>query len=103
MIPGLYLNGLVDSNRRLLNSMGYQYAPMLIQVISLPLHIGWCYLLTDVYEMGIKGTAIASSITNLINFILMWIYSSRFTEAKIRTETWFFPKNMVEVKEICNL
>ena len=23
MIPGLYLGGLVDSNRRLLNSMGY--------------------------------------------------------------------------------
>jgi Na+-driven multidrug efflux pump len=30
MIPGLYLGGLVDSNRRLLNSMGYQYAPMII-------------------------------------------------------------------------
>jgi len=102
MIPGLYLSGLVDSNRRLLNSMGYQYAPMLITVISLPLHIGWCYLFTDIYGMGIKGTAYASSITNLINFILMWVYSSRFTEKRLREETWFFPNNMIEVREICN-
>jgi Na+-driven multidrug efflux pump len=30
LIPGLYLAGLVDSNRRLLICMGYQYAPMII-------------------------------------------------------------------------
>jgi len=52
--------------------------------------------------MGIKGTAIASSITNLINFVVFWVYSSRFTEKRLREETWFLPKNMVEVKECCN-
>jgi len=52
--------------------------------------------------MGIKGTAYASTITNLTNFIVFWVYSSRFTEKKIREETWFLPRNMTEVKECCN-
>ena len=84
MIPGLYINGLVDSNRRLLNTMEYQTAPMAIQLISLPFHILGCYLLTDYWGLGIKGTAIASSITSLFNFVALWIFTSRFTNDKLK-------------------
>ena len=52
--------------------------------------------------MGIKGTAIASSFTNLIMFVQFWIYTSRFTEKQLREETWFFPRNMTEIRECCN-
>jgi Na+-driven multidrug efflux pump len=90
-IPGIYLGGLIDSNRRLLNSMGYQYFPMISQICVLPLHILWCYILVDQKEMGIKGSALASSITNLTNFIAMWIYTSRFTDDRLRNEAWFIP------------
>jgi MATE family multidrug resistance protein len=75
---------------------------MIIQVVCLPLHILWCYILTDVYEMGINGTAISSSFTNLIIFIMFWIYSSLYTEQKLKEETWFLPRNHSEIMECCN-
>ena len=75
---------------------------MIIQLISLPLHIFWCYLLTDLNDLGIKGTAYASIITSLINFIMYWVYSSMFTEKEIREQTWFLPRNITEIKECCN-
>jgi len=60
--------------------MGYQYYPMISQVCTLPFHIAWCFLLVDYYEMGIRGTALASSITSFVGFISLSIYTSRFTE-----------------------
>lgn len=102
MIPSIFFAGLVDSNRRLLNSMGYQNQPMIIQLITLPLHILWCYLLTDYYDWGVKGTAIASSITSFTNFVLFWGFSSMMTKEKLRKESWFLPKNHTELKECIN-
>ncbi len=102
MIPGIFFSGLVDSNRRLLNSMGYQNQPMIIQCITLPLHIIWCYIFTDYYDMGVKGTAIASSITSFTNFIMFWSFSARYTDNRLRKETWFLPKNRIELKECIN-
>ena len=63
ILPGLFFNALADSNRRFLNTLGYQNGPMIIQLIATILHTGWCYYLTIKLEMSAQGTGIATTIT----------------------------------------
>lgn len=99
LLPSLYFMGMIDSNRRFLVNMGYATVPMFIQICVALLHIFWCYLLTDFYELGIKGTAISSSISNLTCLIAITIYSAYFTDKRLRNEAWFSPFSKVGRKE----
>ncbi len=80
--------------------MGYQYYPMFSQMAMVPLHIAWCFLLVDYYQMGISGAALASSITSFTGFVSLTIYTSRFTEDKLRNETWYIPSTKKEWMEV---
>lgn len=66
----------------------------------LPLHITLCFLLVDYYEMGIRGTALATSITSFVGFVSLTIYTSRFTEDWLRNETWYIPSTKKEWMEV---
>lgn len=98
MIPGIYILGICDSNRRLLSCMGYNNVPMAIQLASTVVHIFWCWLLTDHLNMGIKGPAIANVITNLINLVAVHIYSLKFTDKNVAAAYLFPTKESFEIK-----
>jgi Na+-driven multidrug efflux pump len=66
----------------------------------LPLHIAWCFLLVDYCEMGIRGTALASSITSFTGFISLTVYTSRFTDDQLRNETWYIPSTKKQWMEV---
>lgn len=67
LLPGLLCLGLLDINRRFLVTMGYQNAPMCIQLLITAMHVGWCWVAVEKMEWGIKGTAIATTLTHFIN------------------------------------
>jgi Na+-driven multidrug efflux pump len=50
--------------------------------------------------MGIRGTALASSITSFTGFISLTIYTSRFTDDKLRNETWYIPSTKKQWMEV---
>jgi Na+-driven multidrug efflux pump len=52
--------------------------------------------------MGIRGTAIATSITYLLNFLALNYYSSRIHEIQ---EAWYFPdrNSLKNIKEYLRL
>ena len=83
-IPGLYFLSMWDLNRKFLANMGHQTGPTIIQVCITTLHVLWCYILTDALEMGIRGTAIASTLTNFLGFVAYYVYSARFAEERLR-------------------
>jgi MATE family multidrug resistance protein len=89
--PGLYLNGLNDANRRMLNCMGYQNGPMLVQMGCTILHIFWCYLFVDVFNLEVQGTGFATVVTYFINLIALHVYVPFFTSDRLRKEAWFLP------------
>lgn len=62
---------------------------MIIQVITTTLHYFWCYLFVITYEMGIEGTAIATTITIFSNLFLITIYVT-FFEPSLK-EAWTLP------------
>jgi multidrug resistance protein, MATE family len=83
--------GLLDSNRRFLNIMGYQKGPMIIQLVITCFHCVWCYLLTIHFEMGAKGTGIATSITHFCTMIGFHVYTEKNLTKEQKEKTWFSP------------
>lgn len=68
--------GLIDSQRRFLNMMGKNYIPLICQSTGIILHIFLCYKFVWVLELEIKGVGYASTITNVIIYFLLFLYSS---------------------------
>lgn len=87
-MPGLFLNGLFDGQRRFLNSLGRSDDPLLFQVVGIVLHVLWCYLFVTKMELGIEGIGYASTLSNLTVYSSLVIYSSCIPEL---SEAVFFP------------
>ena len=81
-MPGLFINGLFDGQRRFLNSVGRSEDPLLFQSIGIILHVGWCYLFVIKMGLGIVGIGYASTISNLAVYTSVIIYSSCIPELK---------------------
>jgi MATE family multidrug resistance protein len=86
--PNLYFFSLYDATKKLLYNTGYQNVPMYIQIATTIVHPLWCYLFVHVWKLGVRGPAIAISLTQTITFFILFIYLSRKQEFK---EIWFFP------------
>jgi Na+-driven multidrug efflux pump len=71
MIPGLYMMSLFIGYCMYYTSMSKPGYPMLIQLICVPMHAFWCYLLMFYFEMGYKGCAIAFNFTYTLSFLLI--------------------------------
>jgi multidrug resistance protein, MATE family len=61
---------------------------MFIQLGTTALHPLWCYLLVNVWELGIRGPAIAQSVSQVLNMVVLSLYLQRVESFK---ETWFWP------------
>lgn len=46
ILPALYIDSIFDSFEIFLTAMEKSYLPMVIQIVSIPLHVFWCYLFT---------------------------------------------------------
>jgi MATE family multidrug resistance protein len=68
-LPAMYIQGLMDADRRFLNCMKKNYATLMIQTFGAISHIFWCYLFVDVFQMDIKGIGYACIVTNLGMYI----------------------------------
>lgn len=60
-------------------------------------------MIVDVYDYGIKGLAIASSFSNLLNIIVFSIYTTYFIDEKLRKEAWFSPFRRDSFRECFDL
>lgn len=74
--------GLIDGQRRFLNMMNQTRAPMIAYYISIFFHIGLSYLFVWKLDYGIKGTGIASTLTNSINYLFLICFSNSIPEIK---------------------
>lgn len=79
-LPAIYVAGLVDAERRFLNCMKINYATLLITILGTILHIFWCYLFVDIYQMDIYGIGYACLVTNIVMYAQIKLYSSYITK-----------------------
>lgn len=88
MIPGLFAYGLLQCLNRFLQTQN-NVIPMLISSgITAFLHVPVCWVLVFKIGFGIKGAALAISISNWVNVILLAIYI-KFSPACVKTWTGF--------------
>ncbi|CDW87432.1 multidrug resistance [Stylonychia lemnae] len=81
-IPGLLSYAHYDAMKRLLYNTGNQYGPMFIQLATTLFHVLWCYLFIHTFDLGIRATAMAFSITNFINMFILLVFISRISQLK---------------------
>lgn len=62
-LPGIYLQCLFDGISIFYTAMEKSYIPMLVQIVCIPLHALWCYLLIYVCRFDIYGCAMAVNVT----------------------------------------
>lgn len=79
-LPGLMLMGLIDGQRRFLNMMNQTRAPMFAYYVAILFHIALSYLFVWKMNMGIKGTGLASALTNVINYLFLLCFSNCIPE-----------------------
>ena len=58
-LPGLYLSGLNDCQRKLLNNFGKNRIVFYSSFISCALHGFWCYIYIVLLDLEIVGTGLA--------------------------------------------
>lgn len=75
-LPGLYLMGLIDGQRRFMVVQRMQLEAMFIQVIGILAHIAANYYFVDIKQLGIVGTGLAGGVTNLTVFLFLQFYSN---------------------------
>jgi len=70
---GLYMQALFDLFRKFMIILGQPLIPMLIQGLTLPVHIFLCYMLTSRGGLGVQGVALATNFTFLLNFMMICV------------------------------
>ena len=72
---GLYLRTMFDMKKRFLNCMNITWVPMLAQVVAALLHVLWCYIFAEYFELQVFGLGVATFITDLILVITIELFS----------------------------
>jgi len=75
-LPGLFMQAQFDCNMRYLSAYKKSYIPMLTQLVSTILHVGWCQLLISHCRLGVCGASLAICITYSTNFAVLVFYTT---------------------------
>ena len=81
-LPGLYLMGMIDIQRRFLNTLKEYTNVMIIQVTAVFFHIASSWLFVDHLQYGIVGTGLAAVSTNAFVYFVLCYYTSQLEDVK---------------------
>ena len=70
-LPGLFISGLSDCQRRYLNNFNKNHISFITGLIGVLLHTYWCKLMVVDLKMGIAGIGYANVISQFIVFCLL--------------------------------
>ncbi|KAM4097248.1 hypothetical protein ACJW30_08G166800 [Castanea mollissima] len=102
MIPSLFAYGILQCPNRFLQTQN-KVIPMLISSgFTALLHVLVCWVLVSKIKLGIKGAALAISISNWVNVILLAIYL-RFSPACKKTWTGFSKEALHDILSFLKL
>lgn len=88
-LPGVFGTVQFDTARRFLFAMKVFSIPMFVTCLTLPLHILFNYLFVVRFGLGIVGTGYSSSLTYLLNFVLLNVYVTVKGDV-VPAESWHF-------------
>ena len=76
---GFFFEAIYDLEKKYLLQFGNALFPMLIQFVTMPLHLVFVSHLYDWYPNSLLGIATATNISFFLNFIILHLYLTYFT------------------------
>ena len=96
ILPGLFINMQFECLRRFLLVQGIYKPIMFILSATWVVHIIGLYILIVLYDMKIYGVVISSTLTYLLNLVLLSLYV-HCKEGLVPEESWhFFDSNCIQ-------
>lgn len=74
-LPGLFMAGLADIQRKFLNNFGKNKVSLYSGAIGAVIHVGNCWLFLVHFELGITGLGIAVSMTQSAIFFALLLFT----------------------------
>ncbi|XP_010044148.2 protein DETOXIFICATION 16 [Eucalyptus grandis] len=102
MIPSLFAYGLLQCLNRFLQMQNNVLPMMMSSLISASLHIVICYVFIVKFGLGSRGAALANSISNWNNVIMLAIYM-KLSPACIKTWTGFTKEALRDIASFVKL
>jgi MATE family multidrug resistance protein len=87
-LPGLYISGLADCQRRFLNNFGLNVFSFLSGFIGMCLHLIWLYVFLIRNGMGIVGIGYANMCSQIVVYAMLLIFT--YYQEHLR-EAWIWP------------
>lgn len=91
---GIYFMALADLQRKFLVQTDHSKEQMNVQVFLAFVHILWNYIFVIVLDLGVIGSGISSTITNILLFIGNWYYTNILDDLKEANRVSQFDKNV---------
>ena len=88
MVPAVYFMGLSDAQKRWLINMKITHVAAISNTVTLPVHIGCCYVFTISLGMGIAGLGYACMVSAMFVYCLLLIQTAMITRIR---ESVFLP------------
>lgn len=85
VIPSIIGSFLFNTTRFFLISQNIFSVQSVILGALVPLHVFWCYLFVDVFQMPVAGGALAKSVTDVIAIVILLLY---IKTAGVCKESW---------------
>ena len=73
---------------------------MIIQLVITCFHAVWCYILTIHFELGAKGTGIATTVTHFFTMVALHVYTEKALKKEEIKLAWFSPFRL-DVRSEC--
>ncbi|KAF8040338.1 hypothetical protein BT93_B2541 [Corymbia citriodora subsp. variegata] len=102
MIPSLFAYGLVQCLNRFLQTQNNVLPMMMSSLITASLHIVFCWVFIFKFELGSRGAALATVISNWNNVILLAIYV-KLSPSCIKTWTGFTTEALHDIVSFAKL
>ena len=74
VIPGFFFLSQFDALRGYLNTMNKSSVIMVSTLLAAVLHLFWAYLFVKVFNLGVRGASIATTITYFSQFLFSTLY-----------------------------
>ena len=73
---------LFDGSKKLLNALFLNHIPVYVQIVTISLHVLWCWLFIDHLKWGIWGLILATNTTYILNLVLTEVVIRRRADMK---------------------
>lgn len=88
---------MYDLQRRFLIQTGHSDLQMYVQIMGTMMHVAWNFLFVVKMELGVAGTGLAASVTNLILLVGNYVVTEYTKDLEKATRVKLFDNHVIKL------